>query len=124
MNWILEDRRSRRSTDRYIALRYQLEHTRGQGGLEALVLADEEGLVVASSGDATVCAELGAVAPLLGSTFLGRSMPPLLRGAEVAVRPVAVYGQNLFLASVGGGVARDAHMSTTKSGVERILVCN
>jgi hypothetical protein len=124
MTWLLEDRRSRRSNDRYVALRYQLEHTREKGGLEALVLADEDGLVVASSGDSAVCAELGAVAPLIGSTFMGMPMPPLLRGAEVAIRQVAVYGQSLYLAAAGGGVARDAHLSTSQTGVERILACN
>ena len=124
MAWYLDDRRKRRSTDRYVALRYQLEHARESGGLEALVLADRDGLVVASSGDAAVCAELGAVAPLLGRSLLGMPMPPLLRGADVAVRPVAIYGQNLFLASVGGGVARDAHLSTWTLGVRRILAAN
>ncbi len=51
-------------------------------------------------------------------------MPPLLRGSEVAVRPVHIYGQSLFLASVGGGVARDAHLVSSTNGVQRILACN
>jgi hypothetical protein len=55
---------------------------------------------------------------------MGMPMPPLLRGAEVAIRSVAVYGQNLYLAAVGGGVARDAHLSTSEKGVGRILACN
>ncbi len=124
MTWLFEDRRQRRSTDRFVALRYQLEHTRDQGKLEALVLADEQGLVVASSGDASICAELGAVAPLVSGSPMGMPMPPLLRGAEVAIRPFHIYGQRLFLACVGGGVARDAHLSTSRCGVQRILASN
>jgi hypothetical protein len=51
-------------------------------------------------------------------------MPPLLRGADVAVRTIRVHGQPLFLASVGGTVARDAVISSSLRGVERILVAN
>lgn len=124
MTWLFEERRQRRSSDRFLALRYQLEHTREKGSLEALVLADEEGLLVASSGDASICAELGAVAPLVANAVMGMPMPPLLRGAEVAIRPLHVYGQRLYLASVGGGVARDVHLQSSRCGVQRILASN
>jgi hypothetical protein len=124
MKLILEDRRTRRSTDRFLALRYQLEHTREKGGLEVLVLSDDDGLVIASSGDAAICAELGAIAPLVSKSVLGMPMPPLLRGAELAIRPVAIYGQQLYLAAVGGNVARDAHLTTSRQGVQRILTWN
>jgi hypothetical protein len=107
-----------------VALRYQLEHAREKGGLEALVLADDAGLVVASSGDAAVCTELGAVAPLVSRSALGMPMPPLLKGSEVAVRRIDVYGQELFLASAGGGVARDALLTKSLVGVHRILAAN
>lgn len=124
MTWLFEERRQRRSSDRFLALRYQLEHARERGGIEALVLSDEEGIIVASSGDASTCAELGAIAPLMAKSVMGMPMPPLLRGAEVAIRPLEIYGQSLYLASVGGGVARDAHLSTSRAGVKRILVSN
>jgi len=124
MSWNMTDRRQRRSEDRFKALRYQLEHSREKAGIEALVLADDDGLVVAGSGDKSVCAELGAVAPLLGRTVLAMPMPPLLHGADVAVRRVAIHGQSLYLASVGGGVARDALLQVSISGVERILMSN
>jgi len=124
MTWFIEDRRLRRSTDRYVALRYQLEHTREKAGLEALVLADDAGLVVAGSGDASVCAELGAIAPLVSRSAMGMPLPPLLRGSDVAIRSVLVFGQQLYLACVGGGVARDAVLSTSSKGLQRILACN
>lgn len=124
MTWLFDERRHRRSSDRFLALRYQLEHAREKGGIEALVLADDEGLVIASSGDAATCAELGAVAPLMAKSVMGMPMPPLLRGAEVAIRRVTIYGQSLYLASVGGGVARDALLHTSRAGVTRILACN
>lgn len=124
MYWMLDDRRSRRSEDRAVALRYQLEHARERGGLEALVLADAQGLLLSCAGDPGVCEELAAFAPLLSRTVLGMPLPPLLRGADVDVRPMSLNGQALFLACVGGGMARDALISHSLQGVHRILATN
>ena len=122
--WMLQERRQQRTTERDSALRYQLEHSRARGGLEALVLADQQGMIVASAGDAAVCEEVGAIAPLMTRSVMGMPLPPLLRGGEVVVRPMRLYGQDLYLACVGGGVARDALMSHSVSGVQRILAAN
>ncbi len=121
---MLSERRHRRSHLSHLALRYQLEDVRASGGLEALVLADEAGMLVAAAGEAAVCEELAAVAPLMGRSPMGMPLPPLLRGAEVAVRPLSLNGQELYLASVGGGVARDALLSHSMAGVQRILSAN
>jgi hypothetical protein len=119
-----EDRRSRRSTHRDLALGFQLEHVRDRGGLEALVLADDDGLSLAVAGDPGVCRELAAIAPLWAKSILGVPLPSLIRGGEVAVRIVHVHGQPLYLASVGGGVARDALLAHSMRGVTRILASN
>ena len=119
-----EERRARRSTHREIALSFQLEHVRDHGRLEALVLADDDGLMLATAGDAAGCRELAAIAPLMVRSILGMPMPPLLRGAEIAVRTLRVHGTPLYLASVGGGVARDALLSHSLHGVQRILAAN
>ncbi|WP_053236617.1 hypothetical protein [Sandaracinus amylolyticus] len=117
------ERRIRRSEQRELALRFQIDHARDQARLEALVLADEAGIALAESGDRAVCEELAAIAPLLGRT-ISMPMPPLLRGADVAVRTMRVHGQPLYLASIGGTVARDALLATSLRGVERILAAN
>ena len=124
MTWVLEERRARRSDDRSSALRYQLEHARDQGKLEALVVVDEDGLVLAGAGEQAVCEELGAYAPLLSRSPLGMRLPPLLRGGEVAVRHLETEGQPLMLAALGGGVARDALLTHSGHGVRRILSSN
>ena len=119
-----EERRARRSNHRDLALGFQLEHVRDRGRLEALVLADDDGLALATAGDPAVCRELSAIAPLMARSILGIPMPGMLRGAEVAVRIVHVHGVPLYLASVGGGVARDALLSHSMAGVRRILASN
>lgn len=119
-----EERRHNRSNNKELALGYQLAHVRDRGRLEALVLADDDGLALSTAGDPAVCRELAAIAPLWAKSILGIPLPPLLRGAEVAVRIVRVHGQPLYLASVGGGVARDALLAHSLSGVTRILAAN
>ncbi len=124
MTWMLTERRVRRSEESFEALTYQLAHSRDRGKLEALVLADETGMVVASAGEASLCEELGAVAPLMTRAPMGMPLPPLLRGGEVAVRPVRGASADLFLACLGGGVARDALLTHSANGIARILVSN
>ncbi len=124
MSWLLPERRLRRSPDRAVALRYQLEACRDRARLEALVVTDDDGMIIAQAGNAGVCEELGAYAPLHRRAPLGMRLPPLLRGGQVAVRPVGVDGQALFLAALGGGVARDAVLDHSRTSVKRILAAN
>ncbi|MFW6052136.1 MAG: hypothetical protein ACODAU_13240 [Myxococcota bacterium] len=124
MAWTLEERRTRRSSERHVALRYQLEHTRERGGLRAVVLADGDGLAVVSAGDHVMGEELAALAPLMASSPFGVRLSPLLRGLEVAVRPLVLNGQQLYLATVGGSMARDAVLAHSVQGVRRILASN
>lgn len=124
MVWMLQERRTRRSNERQVALRYQLEHARESGGLEAVVLADADGLTLASSGDAAKCSEVAAMAPLMATSPFGVPLSPLLQGLDVAVRPLMLNGQQLYLATVGGSVARDAVLSHSVHGVRRILASN
>lgn len=121
---LLVERRLRRSEQPTVALRYQLEFTLQKGRLEAVVLASEEGLPVAAAGDPGICAELAAVAPWLSRSVFSMPQLPLLRGAELACRPMRVHGQNLYLVTAGGSVARDALLASSVSGLERILSQN
>ena len=65
------DRRRRRSADPLIALHYQLSSTRARGELDAIVVADTSGVVVAGAGSWPVCEELAAYAPLLADGSWG-----------------------------------------------------
>ena len=118
------ERRKTRSEDPYKALCHQLEHTRSRGGLTAVVLAMRNGLLVASAGDASVCEELGAFAPLMCRRVFAMRMPPILSDSEVAVRSLNLNGEELYLASLGGSMARDALLRHSMHGVERILHAN
>lgn len=120
----MNDRRTRRSDQSHTALRYQLESTMKRGRMAALALTDEQGLLLAWAGEDTVCEELGAVAP-----FVARGWPSDLRAAsipkdDVTVRSIDCFGEQLLLASLGGGVARDALLAHSALGIHRILTAN
>jgi hypothetical protein len=123
MRFIYE-RRVRRSSDRSTALRYQLERSRNEAGLEAIVLADRDGLPVGGAGDEAVCREMAAYAPLVSKSMMGLPLPPLLSGGDLEVRPVTLHGRAYFLAALGGGTARDVWLRSSVEGVGRILATN
>jgi hypothetical protein len=120
----MNDRRLRRSEHFSTALRFQLESTMTRGRLEAVALTDRTGLLLAWAGEDGVCQELGAVAPVVVHGW-----PPELerRGLSkdhVSVRAIECFGEQLYLASLGGGVARDALLAHSARGIQRILTAN
>jgi hypothetical protein len=120
-----DERRRKRSNDPLIALHYQLAHARHEGRLEAIVVADGSGVVVAGAGSWATCEELAAYAPLLAQgqwTEPGlddTSRVAELRG-EVDVQPVDIDGQTVLLC-VRGGARRTDAMDRAAQGVARIL---
>jgi hypothetical protein len=118
------ERRARRSNEHNTALRYQLESTLKRGRMAALALTDDHGLLVAWAGEDGLCEELGAVAPLV-ARGAPRKLPGRgLQGDDVAVRAIDCFGEPLYLASLGGGVAREALLSHSARGIQRILTAN
>jgi hypothetical protein len=122
----LEDRRRKRSEDPLVALHYQLAHARHEGRLDAIVVADDTGVVVAGAGAWAVCEELAAYAPLLAQGVWtepglggGGSRVAELR-TEVDVQAVDVEGQRVLLCARGGWM-RAMAMERAAEGVVRIL---
>lgn len=117
------EQRVTRSDEPYTALGLQLEHSRLRGRLDALVLADRQGIVVAYAGDASLCRALGAVAPLAPHAQKS-CLAGLAGGGDVTVRAIHPLGHALFLAALGGTAARDAVMTSAAQGIARILAMN
>jgi hypothetical protein len=121
----LEDRRRKRSEDPLVALHYQLSQARSEGRLDAIVVADDAGVVVAGAGSWAVCEELAAYAPLLAQ---GVWQEPGARtksrvselSQEVDVQPVDVDGQTILICA-RGGMLRTLAMERAAFGVARIL---
>ena len=116
----MNERRTRRSQDPYRALCLQLEHSRSQGQLDAVVVAIDNGLLVAGAGERSVCEALCAVAPLMSAPSFTGPLPGALEGQSVDVRAVSLDGETVYVASVGrrGG---DTLLDQSITGVRRIL---
>lgn len=116
----MNERRTRRSQDPYRALCLQLEHSRSQGQLDAVVVAIDNGLLVAGAGERSVCEALGAVAPLMSSAVFNGRLPGVLEGQSVDVRELSLDGETVYVASVGRERG-DAWLEQSMGGVRRIL---
>jgi hypothetical protein len=118
MRTIAMERRTRRSYQPQEALSYQLEHVRGQAGLAALVLATQDGLSIAYSGEDELCLELAALAPFLQEAD-NDGTPRATR-----VRAMDHDGLPLLLISYGVDDARpelDGWLDHATQGISRIL---
>ncbi len=118
------ERRTRRSEHHDLALRYQLESTRTRGRMAALALTDGSGLLLAWAGEDGVCEELGAVAPMIVQGWPPEMERGTLSRDEISVRAIECFGEHLYLASLGGGVAREALLAHSARGIHRILTAN
>jgi hypothetical protein len=109
------ERRTRRSQRAEEALSLQLERVRDEAHLEALVLASEEGLTIAHSGEEEFCTELAALAPFIEQA---NSTQELLR-----VRATEIAGRQLYLVSYGRDRPREVEswLDHAFRGVTRIL---
>jgi hypothetical protein len=131
----MDDRRRRRSSDPLVALHYQLSSARARADLDAIVVADPSGVVVAGAGSWPVCEELAAYAPLLAdgqwasmSDQVSSRVEALRR--EVDVRAVSVGGQEVLLCTrqrrraeaIEAIEASSRDLDDAARGVSRILM--
>ena len=120
------ERRYRRSDDPQQALSLQLSHVRDEAQLDALVLASHDGLTIAHAGDAALCSELAALAPLLSRGHVIDNEVDIQHGI-LFVRAVEFEGTPLYLASCGDTVTEttpadvDRWLAEATAGVTRIL---
>jgi len=119
------ERRRRRSEDTITALHYQLASTRWEASLDALVLVDEWGCLVAGVGSWPVCEELAAFAPLLAhptairDAGLGTRLAAL--SSHVELLHLSVDGATVLLCGRGGNAKRGASIARAAAGCRRIL---
>jgi hypothetical protein len=130
----LSERRRRRSDDPVTALHYQLAFTRSLAELEAVVLVDDSGCLVAGAGAWPACEELAAYAPLLANPGAVRSPAVESRIAalsrDVEVLSIPAPGGEALLCGRGGerGTVRRAQraalIAQAAAGCSRILAAD
>jgi predicted regulator of Ras-like GTPase activity (Roadblock/LC7/MglB family) len=119
-----EERRTRRSERLETALGYQLQSSAERAELDAMILADQDGLVVAASPwGAGRSEEVAALLPLMlrgtetAMVFLGEEAEE-----ELLVNCFEAAGTQLFLCAVGNSCIQTAgELRRVQEGVRRIL---
>jgi hypothetical protein len=118
------ERRRRRANTATQALRYQLAACCEDGRMEAMVVADGDGLPLASSGDTYACDEVAARIVLVGTRIKEFNGTLLGQGQrwDVQMMKVEVDGSELLVCAVGGTAeARKRQIVRGAEGALRIL---
>ncbi len=118
------ERRQRRADTATQALRYQLLTCCEEGRIEAMVVADGDGLPLASSGDTYACDEVAARMVLVGARI--KEFTGTLLGVgtkwDVQMIKVDVDGSELLVCVVGGTPeSRTRQLTRGAEGAVRIL---
>jgi hypothetical protein len=118
------ERRLRRANTATQALRYQLAACCEDGRIEAMVVADGDGLPLASSGDTYACDEVAARMVLVGPRIKEFDGTLLGQGErwDVQMMKVEIEGSELLVCAVGGSAeARRRQLTRGAAGALRIL---
>ena len=121
---LTQERRRRRANTVTQALSYQLASCCEDGRIEAMVVADGDGLPLASSGDTYACDEVAARMVLVGARI--KEFSGTLLGAgnawQVQMMKVDFEGSELLVCAVGGTAeSRKRQLTRGASGALRIL---
>lgn len=119
-----KERRRRRAESITLALTYQLDACCEDGRIQAMVVADGDGLPLAASGDSYACDEVAARMVQVGRKI--REFNGTLLGAgarwDVQMKKVDVDGSELLVCAVGGTAEqRKKQITRGAEGALRIL---
>jgi len=106
------------------ALELQLKACADRAGVDKMIVADEDGIVVAANTICGWCDDVAALMPYLtrGGRFAGMLLDEGSVGRPVSVRPFKALGDRLFVCAVGRlGERVDDELDMAASGVRRIL---
>jgi hypothetical protein len=119
-----KERRRRRAQSITLALRYQLDDCCRDGSIQAMVVADGDGLPLAAAGDTYACDEVAARMVHVGARI--HEFNGVLLGAgvrwDVQMKKVEVDGSELLVCAVGGTAEqRKKQITRGAAGAVRIL---
>ena len=117
-----QERRRRRSNNAAEALELALSSAARRGRLDAVLVVDEQGMLVAKSDTELDLTMLAAVTPIVGR---GKAVPRVRRNGEpldMSVDIVEVLGEVLYVAALGGThKTRNREVAGTMAATRRIM---
>ncbi len=116
------ERRTNRANNAADALELALTSAARRGALDAVLVVDQRGMLVAKSDTALDLTMLAAVTPIVGR---GRAIPRIRRDGEVrdlSVDMMELHDEVLYLAALGGDHrSRSRSLAGSKAATQRIL---
>lgn len=116
------ERRKQRSNFAATALELAYTSAANRANLDAIVLVDDEGMVVAKNVTDLDLSMLAAVTPIVGR---GKAVPRIRRNGQerqVSIEPLELLGEKLYMAAVGGDpVRRLRELEGSVAATQRIL---
>jgi len=116
------ERRQNRSENAADALKLAMNAAARRGSLQAVLLVDDEGMMVAQSDCDVDLTMLAAVTPIVGR---GRAVPKIQRDGrrlELTVEPMSVLDETIYVAVLGGTRrTRTREVKGTAAAARRIL---
>lgn len=116
------DRRKRRSASVAVAIELALTSAAARGGLEALLVVDDDGILVARSRCQIDLSMLAAVTPIVGR---GQAVPRIKREGQpldLSVETIELGGERLYVAALGGRyLDRRRELADGVAAAQRIL---
>ena len=121
-NGLHDDRRRRRSSSSAVALELALTSAASRGKLEAVILVDDDGLLVARNRTALDLSMLAAVTPIVGR---GHAVPKIKRDGkplDFTVSALELCGEMFYVAALGGTFGdRRRELAGSIAAAKRIL---
>lgn len=118
----LRERRKQRSTSAAEALELALNRAADRGSLDAVLIADDLGMIVAHSDTRLDLAMVAAVTPIVGR---GRASATVKRAGQpraLTVRPLHLQDETFYVAALGGNFGdRNREVASSAAATKRIL---
>ena len=119
---VANDRRRRRSHSAAVAIELALTSAAARGGLDVVLVVDDEGMLVAKSRTSLDLTMLAAITPIVGR---GQAVPRVKKDGiarDMAVSVVELCGERFYIAAIGGKyMSRTRELSESTLAAQRIL---
>jgi len=119
----LHDRRRRRSGSAAVAIELALTSAAVRGGLDAVLVVDDDGMLVAKSRTPHDLTLLAAITPIVGR---GHALPRIKKDGQprdMTVKALELDGETFYVAAVGGRyLSRTRELTESVLAAQRILL--
>jgi hypothetical protein len=116
------DRRKMRAVSAARAVELAFERAASRGGLDAVLLVDTAGMLVAKTRGGPDLGMLAAVVPLVGRGQVSATVKRRGEMRELTVRPVQIGSEVMYLGALGGAYGdRLREVGTSAAAARRIL---